>query len=198
MAIALTRVLAPTSYPVTATQVKAQCRIDGTDDDTWIDDAIAAGTRYVEEYTRRQLITATWEQYLDEFPSGTGDDARILIARPPLQSISSIEYTDTDGNSQTVSSSDYRVDAISQPGRVEPAYGKTWPTARDVSNAVKITFIAGYGAASAVPEPIKHAILMLIGHWYENRETVVVGTISKPIELAFQSLLSPYRMPEIM
>jgi hypothetical protein len=41
-----------------------------------------------------------------------------------------------------------------------------------------------------VPASIRHACLMLVGHWYESRSTVLVGSISKPLEFAVESLLS--------
>jgi uncharacterized phiE125 gp8 family phage protein len=77
---------------------------------------------------------------------------------------------------------------------VTPAYDKVWPSARSVRDAVQIRFIAGYGdAASDVPQAIKQAILLLVGHWFENREAVLVHSF-KPtvIPIAVDSLLSPY------
>ncbi len=118
------------------------------------------------------------------------------MPRPPLISVSSIKYLDLDGTETTVATSVYRVDADSEPGRITLDYNQTWPTdKRDVTNSVIIEHTAGYGAStSAVPEDIRHAILMLIGHWYENREALLVGTIAKPIEMGVEALLSPYRM----
>jgi hypothetical protein len=41
-----------------------------------------------------------------------------------------------------------------------------------------------------VPAAIRHAILMLVAYWYDNRSTVLVGSISKQLEFAVESLLS--------
>ncbi len=77
------------------------------------------------------------------------------------------------------------------PGRVTTVYGGTWPASMEDNDAVVVTWWAGYGAAgSSVPAAIRHAILMLVGYWYENRSTVLVGSISKPLEFAVESLLS--------
>jgi hypothetical protein len=46
----------------------------------------------------------------------------------------------------------------------------SWPTTRDQINAVIVTFVAGYGAASAVPQYAKTAVKHLIGLWYLHRE----------------------------
>jgi uncharacterized phiE125 gp8 family phage protein len=57
-----------------------------------------------------------------------------------------------------------------------------------------VTYVAGYGATSdTVPDAIRHAILLLVGFWFENREGVVVGTIAKELPFAVKSLLDAYR-----
>jgi len=45
-----------------------------------------------------------------------------------------------------------------------------------------------------VPEKVKSAIKLLVGHWYKNREAVVTGTVPRPLEMAVQSLLSQNRV----
>jgi uncharacterized phiE125 gp8 family phage protein len=79
---------------------------------------------------------------------------------------------------------DYFVDDKSEPGRVALAYNKSWPTlSLRPTNAVVVQFTAGYGdAADDVPQRVKQAMLLLIGHWYEHREAVLTGSISKEIE----------------
>jgi uncharacterized phiE125 gp8 family phage protein len=59
---------------------------------------------------------------------------------------------------------------------------------------VTVTYVAGYGpAGDDVPAAIRHAMLLLIGHWYEHRESVVVGGNPVQVPLAVQALLRPYR-----
>lgn len=41
---------------------------------------------------------------------------------------------------------------------------------------------------------IKQAMLMTIAHWYEHRESVVVGVTSKEIEEGIWRLIQPYRI----
>jgi hypothetical protein len=89
---------------------------------------------------------------------------------------------------ETVDTDVYFVDTTSLPGRVGLAYEQEWPT--DVTagiGAVQVNYVAGYGAASAVPQTIKHAILLLIGHWYVNREAV--GPSMSDVPMAVSSLL---------
>ena len=64
----------------------------------------------------------------------------------------------------------YRVDSASTPGVVRPLREADWPAYMDDPNAITITFWAGYGEdGRSVPAPIKHAMLMLVGQWYERR-----------------------------
>lgn len=168
---------------VTLTEVKAQCRITHTDEDTLINDLIDAATSWAEKYTRRKFLTQTCIDYLDSFPT---------IIRPrysPLIAVTSIQYVDTDGNTQTWSNAEYDDDTDTEPGRIQPAYNCSYPSIRSQMNAITLTYTAGYGtAATDVPSNIRHALLLLVAHLYENREaTSEVALLEVP--LAVQSLL---------
>jgi uncharacterized phiE125 gp8 family phage protein len=178
--------------PVSLAEAKAHLREDSTAADTTISALIVAARQYVEEHTGRALLTQTWSLVLDCFP--TGGDQTIRLPRPPLVSVVSIVYVAGDGTSTTWGSANYRVDGSSEPARITLAYDATWPTARDVSNAVTITYQAGYGAAAAVPDAIKQAMYLLIGHWYTSREAEVVGTVVGRLGFAVDALLAPYRV----
>jgi uncharacterized phiE125 gp8 family phage protein len=169
-------------------------RLDSTDEQTTVEALIAAARGAVEEATQLQLITATWELTLDGFPRNWSEP--IELPRPPITAITSIAYTDENGAAQTLSASDYQVDAKSFPGRLVPAVDLEWPdTQADKLNAVTITYTAGYGAAgSSVPRPLRQAMLLLVSHWFENREAVVVGTIVTELPFAVKSLIAPFRV----
>lgn len=182
----LKRTSAPATEPVTLTEAKAHCRVDISDDDTLIGTLIQAAREYVEDVVRRSLITQTWRYSLDCWPKCN----EIALPQPPLISVTSVVYYDSDGDSNTFATSEYDVDADSEPGRIVLKYGKIWPSeALRPAAPIQITYQAGYGAAASVPQKYKQAMLLLIGHWYENRETVIVGTISGPIALAVDSLI---------
>lgn len=203
------RTVAPTEQPVTLADVKRQVRVDIHDDNDYLQDIVKRATAWCENYTRRAFITQTWELKLDEWwderyasisrwaswQRTRGAQMAIFVPRPPLIAVSSITYLDIDGNTDTVASTVYRVDTASEPGRITLDYNQTWPSdLRYVTNTITITHTAGYGARAAVPDEIKHAILMLAGHWYENRESVLLGTISKDIEYSVRDILAPYQM----
>ena len=178
----------PSSEPVTLADAKSHCKIFITDDDDLINSYITAARKWVEHTgIRRALITQTLELYLDAFP-----DWEINPPRPPLKTIVSIKYYDTNGVLQTLSSALYTLDIINEPGRITPAYGQCWPSTRDIMNAVIIQYTAGYGEAAAVPKDIWHAILFLVAHAYENRQPV--GDIGKQIPFSVNALLAPYKI----
>ena len=157
--------------------------VNGLENDL-IADLITAAREYAENFQHRCYITQTIELVLDEFP-----DDEIVVPRPPLIAVSSIKYTDTDGNQQTWDNANYTVDNKSHPGRIIPAYTKTWPATRDVPNAVTVTYTAGYGDATTdVPKRVKQAIKLLIGHLYENREATSEKQLAS-VPMAVEALL---------
>lgn len=158
------------STPPTAEVVTAEAMVEyagqvANSEPALLTEWAKAARQLAEDYTGRQFITATWVMYLDRFPAW-----EIQLQRPPwsASSITSIVYTATDGTSTTLSASDYRLDHIG--GRLTPAYGEVWPTARDMTNAVAITYTSGYGtAATSVPAGIATAIKMTVVDWHVNR-----------------------------
>jgi len=183
----LTLVTEPSEYPVTLEEVKAQCRIDGSNEDAYLTSLIKAAALYTERRQWRALITQTWDLVMDEFPEGD----TIIIPKPPLQSLSSITYTDSDGNTSTFSSDSYIVDTDSEPGRVVLKSGESWPSdTLQEAAAVRVRFVAGYGDnPSDVPETTRIAILLLVAHWYENREPVALGTGVREIPFGLRALI---------
>lgn len=189
-------------------------RVDISDDDVYIASLITASTEHIEHLTRRQLMPATWRLSLDCFPSqyqmrGTGhretpDGMDILLPRPNLTGITHIKYADGLGVIQTLSSDVYTAQIDDEPGRVTLKYGQSWPVTLDITNAVVITYTAGFSVGTdeeisraLVPKSIKQAILLLAGHWYENREATISGSISKEYEFAISCLCSQFACTEV-
>lgn len=195
--MALRLITAPTVEPLTLTEAKAHLRVDHTDDDALIAIYLAAARADCEEWTARAFVTQTWELVLDEFP-----EDEIQIPRPPLQSIESIKYDDGDGVEQTLATTEYEVDTVSQPGWVVPVT-TGWPSDTfEGINAIRIRFVAGYVNTDSpsdltgnIPAAIKAAILLHLGVRYQNREDVVIGTTVNRLPVAnIEYLLRPYRV----
>jgi uncharacterized phiE125 gp8 family phage protein len=192
MRYALRLITAPTGEPVELAEATAHLRIDDDVEDDYVRGILAAARGWCEKYQNRAYLTQSWRLTLDAFPRcSTGI---IRPPRAPLRSVTNIQYVDEDGDTQTWASSNYLVDAQSEPGRIALAYGASWPTTRCQIGAVTVNYSAGYGEATDVPEETKHAIKLLVGHWFANREGVFTGSISKEIEFAVKALLSHGRV----
>lgn len=178
----------PGIEPVTLDEAKLHLRVDTEDDDELIEALIVAARERAEDFTGCAFILQSWDLKRDyAFPDG------FELKKPPLSSVTSITYVDSDGDSTTLATSQYTVDAPSgrhaAKGRIVPAYQVTWPATREVINAVTVRFEAGYGdTAEDVPEAIKLAIKIAAGHYYASRD--MGGDLP---ELA-KDLLWPFRM----
>lgn len=136
-------------------------------EDTEIGDLITVAREMVEEHTGRRLITQTWNYYLDEWPAND----KIKLPYAPLQSVSSIKYTDDDGTENTMSTSDYNIDTVSEPGRIVLTDSGEWPSdTLNTLNPINIEYVSGYGGSTSVPKAFKQAIKLIVGDLYENRE----------------------------
>lgn len=213
---------APAGEPITLAEAKLHLRVDVTDDDALITSLISAARMAAETICRRAFVTQSWKVVIDQFPApgmniGSANwygpqwgispgpltvmspegktGSEIYLPLPPLVSVDSIKYIDQDGTQQTLANTEYLVDLVSEPARVMPAYGKTWPGTRNQIAAVEVTFTCGYGAAAAVPEGIKSWIKLRIGSLYEHREEVALMSRGKIEPLPFvDGLLDPYRV----
>lgn len=184
---------APAEEPLTLDEAKSHLRVDFDSDDTYITQLIIGTRRYVENITNRSLITQTWEYYPEQWPSGN----QISIPLPPLQSVTSVKYTDTDDAELTFDAAGYTVDIKSEPGRIVLNDGYSWPTVTlNATNPIQIIFACGYGDTSTViPADIKAAMKLIISNYYENREPVIVGYSSvQTLPMAIDALLANYRI----
>jgi uncharacterized phiE125 gp8 family phage protein len=191
-----TLVTPPAAPVVSLEELKDHLRIALTveEQDNLLLRIIRAATDRAERELRRALITQTWRVSACGFP----ECGEWRIPKPPLQSVASVTYVDTAGVTQTFAASGYVVDAPAGPnpthGRLVLASGTSWPAPTAHPNAASVTFVAGYGATyTAVPESIRHGVLLLCAQLYEQREPVVVGMTSSDVDKTLDWLWSPYR-----
>jgi len=193
---AQTLVAAPGVEPITVIEAKSHLRVDISDDDGIIGDYITAARLHVEDLTSKKLITQTWKLILDRFPWGR----TIELPFGPVQSVTSVKFTDQAGVQATQTASEYVVDVMSERARIVLKDSFDWPDPDgdlQEANAVEIEFIVGYGAAgSDVPQNLRHAVRMLVGHMYENREAVALrpGSTFEVLPMGFSALIAPFRL----
>ena len=189
------RITTPAASQVISTaEAKTHLRVDISDDDTYIDTLIATATKLCEDYTNRAFITQTITQEFDYFTSP------LMLKVNPVISLTSLKYYDTDENQQTITdnTANFQKDFNSDNAAIYSGLTNSFPSIGDTINPIEAIYVAGYGAASAVPDNIKHAIKLMVSHLYENREMVNVPIASMasniPMPQAVKHLLAPYRL----
>jgi uncharacterized phiE125 gp8 family phage protein len=177
--------------PLTLAEAKAWLRVTDTAEDTLITALIVGARQMAEQRCNRAFITQTWELVLDEFPDGT----TIELPVAPLIAITSVAYTDTDGNGQTlVENTDFAKDVVREPGRIELMPSKSWPSTEDGINKVTITWTAGYGTASTnMPEDLITAVRYMLSEWFSDRREISHGN-PRIIPFRANSILWKYRL----
>lgn len=177
---------APTAEPISLADTKVYLRTitgDTTEDSAIITPLIQAAREYCENITGRALASQTVKAYPDDW-------GLWRLPRPPLISVSSIKYYDEDNTEYTLAAVDYQVDAVD--GQID-ILTEPKVTLRDL-NPIVVEYTCGYTTGNALPAAVRQAMLLLIGHWYMNRETVVAGaTTSVEIDLTARALLRQYK-----
>lgn len=206
----LERTVAPTIEPMLPAAAKLQCGIELAEAyfDPWLEakdgnvGAIQAAREMVEANAQVALMNQTWVLKLDGWPTG---EPVIDLHIHPVQSITSVTYLDETGASQPWSSANYQL--IRSKFRsllFKPDADVEFPTiTTTIRRPITITFLAGYPDPTTdttdamkrakVPRAATMAMSLLLGHWFRNRESVLVGSSSKEIELSYRDLLNTIR-----
>lgn len=193
----------PTNEQVSIEVARLHLRLDeelegspaGHPDDELIEILIAAAREQAESYTGLSLVNREHVLSIDGF-KGSYIDLEVW----PVTAISELTYIDSDGATQTWASDKYRLDNASRPARLY-AGEEGWPIAKMRENAVTVTFDAGFTVGSPndrpMPRALLQAMLLIIGHLYENRQDVIHsnrtgGQLELPMGSIF--LMTPHRI----
>jgi uncharacterized phiE125 gp8 family phage protein len=170
---------------VSVAEAKNHLRIDSdfTDDDLYIQSLITAARHYVENHVDRTLLRTQLQMKLDYFPVWD-----LPLPRPPVMSDPVVvQYVSSD--SSLVTFTNFRTDRDATPAVIRPQWNGTWPTVRGAENDVVISWWAGYGTTGAnVPVPARHAMLLILSHWYRNREAISENRFA-PVPMSAETLL---------
>jgi uncharacterized phiE125 gp8 family phage protein len=191
--VGLTLVTPPTVEPVSLAEAKAHLRLDDNSDDGLLAGYILAARQYAENYIRGAIITQTYDYKLDGgWPMVWVRDycrTRIELPLRPVQSVTSVSYVDENGATQTLSTSLYTTHLDRPVPCIDKAYNQSFPSVRDVTDAITVRFVAGY-APEKVPDGIRTAILLHIESLYDSCEPEQ----KERCEQCRNSLLDPYRV----
>lgn len=197
----------PAVEPVTLAEAKEHLGQTLDVDDAMITGFLIGARQKIESHLSRSFINTGWTLTLDGFPgqysrfaltaggngfgypsagalygalperflAGTGSP--IVIPRARLVSVESFSYLDANGERRELAEGeDYSVEP-GDGGRICPAYGRVWPSARVYPGSVRIVHTMGYGATAAdVPDTVKIGIKLFVSHLYENRDAVLTGS----------------------
>lgn len=184
------RTTAPTleQEPVTVAEARRQCRIADAIDyhDQELRALIAAAREMVENDTGLVCYTGSFTQKFTDWGGGTIELADLR----PVTSITSIAYLDTDGTSQTLATSVYQLETANVKQFIRLKYNQSWPSLRGDTNGITVTYVAGYASVAAIPLMVKQAVLLLIGHWFEHKGLVTVGTIAPELSLSYDAIIN--------
>lgn len=183
-------VTAPATTAVNRDEVAEEARITHHFEDARLLRAIAVATSIVESESGTQTISAVYRMRTAGFPdsvtlarkdvSWIDLDGSILIPKPPLVSVSSIIYYDSNNAAQTLATTIYDVDRYSTPGRIYLKADQEWPNTYTRNDAVSIVFVCGYVTASTVPPEVRHAILFAAVRLFEQ-DSADVRTMIAPL-----------------
>ncbi len=179
-----TRVTGPVGRVISPADLRTHCRITATLEDAYLDKLSDAAQDEAEAYTWRKLLKQTWDQYFDGFADP------LYLRYPPLHSdgVTSVTYTDTGGDSQTLATSVYEVAEEDGITVVRRKYNQTWPSTRSHEDVVTVRFVCGWDTVGDVPERFKQAIRIHVAHYYDP------GRAGEQMPEMFWRLLSPLRM----
>lgn len=174
----------PTVEPVTWDEADAQLRLDGdTSEQYLVEDLIQSARAHVEAYCGARFATQTVAMKCDCFADLT------RLPEAPVASITSIAYVDPDGAGQTLSTDVYELRADGLEAAIVLKYNQSWPSIQ-AGSRITVTAVVGF---ATVPADVKHALKLLVGHWFENREAAAIGVSVTGIPHAVDDLLSNHR-----
>lgn len=169
---------------------KLHLRVDASDENTLISAIITAARENAEQYTGLAIVEQTYTLQLEKFP-----EEELSLNIWPVTAITSIQYIDPDGNTQTLSNSKYALNSYEGPSVVQPL--EPWPQTKVIYNAVTVTFTAGFTTSSPnnfpLPQSLVQAMLLMIGNLYENRESIsAFENYERPMSATY--LMMPHRI----
>lgn len=180
----------PLAEPVSVADAKAHMRVDSTAEDALIASLIVTSRLHIEAALGLALLTQAWSYFVDAWPRSRES----VLPLKPVQTVATVRVWAQDGTSQTLAAETYTLDGEGMPPRLVLSRSAAPPAPGRSASGIEIAFSAGFGDAGIdVPAPIRQALLLLVAHWFENREPNRIGAADSEIPHMISTLLAPYR-----
>ncbi len=187
----------PAALPVPLSLARAQCNIEpnNTIDDEQLTFYLNAACEDFQRWTGCCLVTQTLTMTSDDFPYPF---LELYIPNFPIQSITSLTYLDSGGNVTTVPTSVYSLDNAMRQPKLYLKWAQFWPPQRPIQNAIRLTFVAGYGTLADSPQTIPYAaqraILLLTEHYYSHRAAYSDGIDVSEVPTQIRQAVGDFRL----
>lgn len=180
----------PAVEPVSLAEVKEHLRVDGPDEEPLIVALITTARLTIEHLAGLALVTQRWAVLRDSWPEAQA----IELPVAQVASLDALRVYDEAGSASLIAGDQYIADLASRPARLVRRDAYPWPAPGRIANGIEIELTAGFGAMPIdVPETLRWAVLMLVGHWFENRAAVGADAQLRHMPLAVHAVLAPYR-----
>lgn len=181
-------VTAPPDPLITLSEAKDHLEIDHTDRDTYITSLVAAASSMLDGYDG-MVGKAIGDQRVTVSFREPSDVSHIDLAVYPVKSIVSVTYYDTSNVEQSLNVFDFKLVSDEDYAYIEVNDNVTMPAAYDRADAYTFELQCGF---SETPEPIKQAVKLIVGHWFNNREAASERSI-KAIYFAIDAIVGKYK-----
>jgi len=184
------RTVAPTMEPVTIDEAIRHLQVSTRDDDAYIAGLIRLAREYVENFTGRVMMNSTWVAVCEGWPM----EGKLELTPNPVTAINSVKYyADGSTNLTTVSADDYVFSPYVSPVAITFGDSFSSPSLATRPDSVQVTFTAGVASPLNVSPMLRHAVLILIRHFYDNPSAISVANANE-LPMHLQSILSSQRV----
>lgn len=186
---------APAVEPITTEIAKNWLKVDTSADDALIDLCVSAARSHIEQMSGLALFTQSISDVIDAWPtydSVSNPYREFHLLRYPVQEVSGIQYVDSDGNAQTLSTDVYSVNTNGLFTSISLKSGQSWPSLSTQAAAVTVNYIAGWDDVDAIPANLKMAVQLFMTDYYEGR-----GDWVNKYRTAAENIVSKHYCPVI-
>ncbi len=169
---------------ITLDEAKNWLNVVGTQDDQLVSALIKGACTYAESYLNRTVGQNSYIMSMDDF------EDRIYLMRPPVATVSRIEYLDSKGVSQDYDLAKTGLDM--DMGVLYPTFEQDWPDTANTPFAVKIHYSCDGLFQLNDGDDILDAIKMTLGFHYDYRDD-----INQRWRKASDNILAPHRLASI-